>query len=371
MSDQVFWFATRGAGILAWFAATLSVSVGLMMSSRVLGRRPTLPWLLDVHRFLGAMSVVFLAVHLFTLWADSFVTLTVADLIIPGRAEIPGLTRLSMTWGVIAGWLLVLVQATSLIKNYLPPQFWHTLHLTSFGTVILGLVHAIQVGSDAENRILVTLAVTVLTAVVLLAATRGSRVLSERKHRYDLELSQESGELERMPAGSLRLGGPDRAAEPTEPIDFLDRGHPTEAPDGPEPLVGGAPTRVRAAPPSHREGRGSSPLVTDRPPTTIRPGLLAEAWADAQTGLDHPTRFGDGTAWSDDDADHAPHEEWSDDDAAYAPPMAWSDDGPDHARQVGWSEDPGRSVGDGPWLDDEPGVEPSGWFGRARVDRSR
>ena len=185
MSDQFFWFATRAAGIMTWFSATLSLGVGLLMSSRALGRRPTIPWLLDVHRFTAAMSVVFLFLHLLTLWADSFVDLTLADFVIPGRAEVPGLTRLSMAWGVIAAWILVVVQGSSLLKNYLPPDWWHTIHLTSFGVVIAGLAHAMQAGSDVDNRLVVALSASLLTAIVLLLSTRILRVLLDRKYQFD------------------------------------------------------------------------------------------------------------------------------------------------------------------------------------------
>ncbi len=188
LSDQFFWFATRSAGLLTWFAAMGSVGLGLLMSSRALGRRPTIPWLLDVHRFLSAAAMVFLAIHMITLWADDFVHFGLAELFIPGRAEVGGLSDLSLAIGVVAAWIMLVVQATSLIKNRLPKQLWHTVHLTSFGSVILGLIHGIEVGSDADNRLLVAAAVSVLTAILILTATRVSRVLSDRKYRYELEL---------------------------------------------------------------------------------------------------------------------------------------------------------------------------------------
>lgn len=185
MSDQVFWFATRSAGILAWFAASTSLLIGLTMSTRALGRRPTIPWLLDLHRFFAAMSMVFLAIHLVTLWADSFVTLGPVDLLVPGVATIPGLSRLSLFLGVTAGWLLAIVQGSSLIKDHLPPRHWHTIHLTSFGVVISGAVHAVQAGSDTDNRYLIAAAASIGAAMAILTVIRALAVLFERKRRYD------------------------------------------------------------------------------------------------------------------------------------------------------------------------------------------
>ena len=98
-----------------------------------------------------------------------------------------GLSDLALAIGVVAAWIMLIVEASSLIKNRLPKRLWHTVHLTSFGSVILGLIHGIQVGSDADNRLLMGGGVSVLTAIVILTATRVSRVLSDRKFRYELE----------------------------------------------------------------------------------------------------------------------------------------------------------------------------------------
>ncbi|MGF1596743.1 MAG: hypothetical protein ACFCVK_07395 [Acidimicrobiales bacterium] len=191
IGEQIFWFATRGAGIMSLFAAIASVLVGLLMSSRFLGRRPTIPWLLDLHRHLSAMALVFLAVHLVTLWLDSYVNFTWLDLIVPGRAEAPGLTRLSLAWGVVAGWLLVLVQATSLIRSHLAPRLWHGVHLTSFAVVTLGVVHGLQAGTDADNHVLLAVSASVLAAVILVALVRLWRHLVLRQVRYELTVEDE------------------------------------------------------------------------------------------------------------------------------------------------------------------------------------
>ena len=196
LSDQFFWFATRSAGLLTWFAATGSVGIGLLMSTRALGRKPTIPWLLDVHRFLSAASIVFLGIHLITLWADDFIDFGLAELFVPGKAQVGGLSGFSLALGVVALWLLVVVEASSLIKDRLPNRLWHTVHLTSFGVVILGLVHGIEVGSDSDNRILVAASVSMLMAVLILTGTRISRVLSDRKYRYEIEASAPESEEE-------------------------------------------------------------------------------------------------------------------------------------------------------------------------------
>ena len=257
LSDQFFWFATRSAGLLCWFAATGSVGVGLLMSTRALGRKPTIPWLLDVHRFLGAASIVFLALHLVTLWADDFIDFGPAELFIPGRAQIGGLSDLALALGVVAAWILLIVEASSLIKDHLPKRFWHTLHLTSFATVILGLIHGIEVGSDTDNRVLIAASVSSLMAVLVLTAIRVSRVLSDRKYRYELEASVEADHLDE-PEG-FDVFDRTQPIERLEPVDRLEPLVASEPLDRFRPVGTLDTATARSAnghaPPQHRQGR--------------------------------------------------------------------------------------------------------------------
>ncbi len=80
-------------------------------------RRPA--WLLDLHRWLGGLTVGFVAIHLIALVADSYTTFTLADLAIPYASDWkPGAVAL----GVVAAWTLIVVEATSLAMRAPPPQ---------------------------------------------------------------------------------------------------------------------------------------------------------------------------------------------------------------------------------------------------------
>ncbi|RMH81966.1 MAG: ferredoxin-NADPH reductase, partial [Actinomyces sp.] len=64
MNPQVWWYASRASGIVAWILITASVMWGLTLSTRVLGKKATPAWLLDLHRYLGGMAVVMTGIHL-------------------------------------------------------------------------------------------------------------------------------------------------------------------------------------------------------------------------------------------------------------------------------------------------------------------
>lgn len=191
MSDQFFWYVTRSAALVTWVSAGLSILVGLLTSSRLLGRRPTIPWLVDLHRMLAAISVLFLAVHMASLWLDSFVQFGPSELLIPWVATVPGLSNTSIALGVIAAWLLAAVQVSSLIRDHLPNNVWHSIHLLSFGSLIAGTIHALQTGSDVDNPFVIGIGVSLLTAIVLTTAVRLVRLqMSDRINlddEFDLE----------------------------------------------------------------------------------------------------------------------------------------------------------------------------------------
>ena len=172
MSDQIFWYLSRSAGLVSWLAAAGSILVGTMIPSRLLGRRPTIPWLTDLHRMLGALASVFLVIHMVALWFDHFVQFRLADLLVPGVATVPGLSRLSLAVGVVAAWLLIAVQVTSLVRDHLPTSVWRSIHLTSYAVLVLGSIHAILAGSDMTNPVVAALGTSAVTAVVLATVVR-------------------------------------------------------------------------------------------------------------------------------------------------------------------------------------------------------
>jgi len=103
---------------------------------------------LSLHRWLGGLTISFLAIHLIALVADSYVTFGLADITIPYASDWkPGAVAL----GVLAAWLLVAVELTSLAMKHLPRKFWRVVHLTSYVAFWLTSMHAAFAGTDATS----------------------------------------------------------------------------------------------------------------------------------------------------------------------------------------------------------------------------
>lgn len=169
MSDQIWWFATRGAGLMTWAVAAGSVVLGLLMSSKLMGKQPGFPWLLDLHRFFSTLTSVFLALHLVTLWADSFVEFGPVELFVPFTSE---WRPVAVAWGVLSLYLMAAVELSSLVRDRIPDRAWHRIHLLSYLSLVFGTVHAWQAGSDVRNPIVLAFGLAMLALIVGLTVFR-------------------------------------------------------------------------------------------------------------------------------------------------------------------------------------------------------
>jgi DMSO/TMAO reductase YedYZ heme-binding membrane subunit len=188
MNPQLWWFVARASGILAWATAAAAVIWGLSVTSKPLGRKPSPAWTLDLHRFLGALTMVFLGIHLAALVGDSFTEWTVADLTVPyATTWKPG----PVAWGIIAGWFLLAVEVSSLLMRRLPRAWWRRIHLTSYVVLAAATIHFLSAGTDPGNPFVLVLVggttglVLVLTAWRVVEGRRKAarRAASERPSR--------------------------------------------------------------------------------------------------------------------------------------------------------------------------------------------
>jgi DMSO/TMAO reductase YedYZ heme-binding membrane subunit len=108
------------------------------------------------------LTVSFVAIHLIALVADSYVHFTLIDLAVPFASDWkPGAVAL----GVIATWLLVAVELTSLAMRRLPKRIWRAIHLSSYAVFWLTSIHAALTGTDRSRRLYQVTAAASIIAV--------------------------------------------------------------------------------------------------------------------------------------------------------------------------------------------------------------
>jgi sulfoxide reductase heme-binding subunit YedZ len=177
MNPQFWWYLARATGYVAWALVTTSVVAGLLLSTRLTKGRPTPAWMLDLHRFLGAISVTFTGFHLAGLVADTYVQFGVADLLVPFTSS---WRTGAVALGVIALYLLAAVEISSLLMRRIPRRVWRGIHATSYVLFWVATFHLITAGTDAGHPLSKVATTAAIVAVVFLTLVR---TLSSRGRR--------------------------------------------------------------------------------------------------------------------------------------------------------------------------------------------
>lgn len=169
MNSQVWWYLTRSSGIVAWLMLTATVIWGILLSTKAFPHHRRPMWLNAVHRWLAGLMLSFLAVHIASLIADSYVTFDLADVTVPYATDWkPGAVAL----GILSMWILVAVQITSLAMRRLPRRTWRFIHLFSYGAFWLTSMHAAFAGTDATSSLYRITAAASIGAVMVAVVYR-------------------------------------------------------------------------------------------------------------------------------------------------------------------------------------------------------
>ena len=162
--NELWWYVARSSGIVAWALVAASVLWGLFISTRALGTRVRPNWMLDLHRFLGGVGVVFVGVHVLALVLDNYVHFGLVSLLVPfASAWHP----VAVAWGVVAMYLLLAVEITSLLRRKLSKRLWRMTHALAFPLFALSTIHGLTAGTDGNGPLRIVMASTVGAVAVL------------------------------------------------------------------------------------------------------------------------------------------------------------------------------------------------------------
>ena len=184
MKSELLWYTARSSGIVAWALVSASVLWGLVLSTKVFGKRPRPNWVLDLHRFLGGTAVVFTAIHVASIVLDSYVHFGLVDVLVPFTSS---WHPVAVAWGIVALYLLLAVEVTSLLRKTLSKRLWRATHFASFPLFALATTHALSAGTDRAALLmrygaaLTTVSVVMLTAVRVVPALL--RPIAHQPHR--------------------------------------------------------------------------------------------------------------------------------------------------------------------------------------------
>jgi predicted ferric reductase len=169
VTSKLTWYVARSGGLIAWACCTAAMVWGLLLSTRLVRRRGVPAWLLDLHRFLGALTIVFVLVHLLGLYLDRYTPFGLRELFIPMASRY---RPAAVATGVVALYLLVAIETTSLLMKRIPRRMWRAVHATSFLLFVIATIHGFTAGTDGRNLLVVWLTFTTTCAVTFLVLVR-------------------------------------------------------------------------------------------------------------------------------------------------------------------------------------------------------
>ena len=169
MSGTFPWYVARAAGVVSWALLAAATLWGLALSTRALGDRPRANWLLDFHRWLGGTALAFTGVHVVALLADQYVHFGLVQILVPFTSS---WHPVAVAWGVVALYLLLAVELTSLARNRLSKRAWRRVHTASFALFVVATIHGLTAGTDTRSVAARMLALAVATVFGGLVAIR-------------------------------------------------------------------------------------------------------------------------------------------------------------------------------------------------------
>jgi methionine sulfoxide reductase heme-binding subunit len=140
----VAWLVARAAGLVAFGLLTLSVWLGLAMSTRLVPPRRR-AGLMGWHRTLAWTGLAVLGLHAGALLLDPVIGFGPPAVLVPFAAP---WRPVAVAAGVVAGWIALALAASFRLRRLIGQRGWRRLHYASFAAFGLALAHALAAGTD-------------------------------------------------------------------------------------------------------------------------------------------------------------------------------------------------------------------------------
>jgi predicted ferric reductase len=166
------WFAMRASGITAWTLLSATIMWGLLLRTRILPATSPVR-LMNLHKYLGSLALLTLAIHLVTVFLDPTLGFTWANILIPFTAA---WKPLALATGIIAAYLMVPVQLVARVRAKMGKAgatWFNRTHLIAYAAWPLATAHYVMAGTDALVPASIMLISSVTLVIVLLLTARG------------------------------------------------------------------------------------------------------------------------------------------------------------------------------------------------------
>ncbi len=165
----VTWYVARATGVVTLGLLTASVLLGILTSFR--WSSPTWPRFVVefVHRNVSLLVLVFLAIHVVTVVADSFAPIRWIDVVIP---FVSAYRPFWLGLGAVAVDLLIALVVTSLLRHRIGFTTWRFVHWLAYACWPVAVLHGLGTGSDTRTGLVLAFTAACVVAVLVAAGLR-------------------------------------------------------------------------------------------------------------------------------------------------------------------------------------------------------
>jgi len=171
-SSTALWYASRATGVVSLVLLSAVMIIGILVNRQ--GRLPGLPRfaVLGLHRNLSLLAVAFVAIHVITAVADSYVSISLAAAVIP---FVSSYEPLWLGLGAVSLDLMIAVIVTSLVRRHIGRRTWRAVHWLAYASWPVAVVHGIFSSKDLQSGPLLYLSLACIAAVIGALAWRVAR----------------------------------------------------------------------------------------------------------------------------------------------------------------------------------------------------
>ena len=163
------WYVSRATGVVALLMLTAVMLLGVGVNRQ--GRLPGLPRfaVTGLHRNLSLLAVAFVAAHVLSAVADSYVTIPLTAAVVPFSSPYQ---RLWLGVGAVSLDLMIAVTVTSLLRPYLGRTLWRGVHWLAYALWPAAVAHSIGSSTDMRHGVLLDVVLGCIAAVAAAVAWR-------------------------------------------------------------------------------------------------------------------------------------------------------------------------------------------------------
>jgi predicted ferric reductase len=176
VSSIDLWYTTRATGLVSLVLLTLVTILGLVAAGRSKGSQPAFARV-ELHRRISLLAVVFLAIHVVTAVADTFVHVGIPAVVVPFASSY------KVGWvalGTVSVDLLLAIGISSLVRTRIPARAWRAIHWLAYVSWPVAVAHSLGMGTDMKLDWVLGLVAACVAGVVTATCWRGYIAITAR-----------------------------------------------------------------------------------------------------------------------------------------------------------------------------------------------